>query len=79
MNTDEYKTKDLGEAAAIYSSNIKLLRLDNGNNFYWFIFENKNTKAIANSYWSGELKLKAKTYNDSLRSLKERVFANKGI
>ena len=76
MENKQYKTKDLGEAAALYSSGIKLLRLDNGNNFYWFVFESNEAQTIANSYWSGELTLKAKVYNDSLRTLKERVFAN---
>ncbi len=75
METDAYKTKDIGEAAALYSSNIKLLRLDNGDNFYWFVFESNNAETIANSYWSGELILKAKVYYDSLRTLKERVFS----
>ncbi len=77
MENGEYRTKDIGESAALYCSGIKLLRLDSGNGFYWFVFDGNNAETIANSYWSGELTLKAKVYNDSLRTLKERVFANK--
>lgn len=76
MQKDEYKTKDIGEAAALYTSDIKLLRLDKDNNFFWFVFEGSNAKKISNSYWSAELTLIAKKYNDSFRTLKERLFAN---
>lgn len=75
MQGDEYKTKDIGEAAALHSSGIKLLRLDKDNNFFWFIFENTQTEEVSASYWSGDLIVKAKLYNDSFRNLKERIFS----
>ena len=33
MENGEYRTKDIGESAALYCSGIKLLRLDSGNGF----------------------------------------------
>ncbi len=79
MQIDEYKTKDIGEAAALYSSGIKLLRLEKSSNFYFFVFDSNQAETTANSYWAEELTLIAKRYSDALRTLKERLFANPGI
>ncbi|EKE05118.1 MAG: hypothetical protein ACD_19C00426G0140 [uncultured bacterium] len=75
MKINEYKTKDIGEAAALYASEIKLLRLDQEIDFYWFIFEDKNTIALADMYWSGTLMVDAQEYNICFKSLKDRIFA----
>lgn len=75
---DEYRTKDLGEAAALLASNIKLLRLESENNFFWFIFEDNNAWEISDDYWSGDLRVSAKDYNDSYKTLKDRIFARQG-
>lgn len=75
---DEYATKDLGEAAALICSFAKLLRLQKEHSFFWFIFANKShAEQLANEYWSGGLNLPAKQYSESLRSLKDRLFAQK--
>jgi len=79
MNLDEFKTKDIGEAAALYASGVKLLRLDRELNFFWFIFEKRNSIEISDLYWSGTLKVRAKEYNDSLKTLKDRLFSRKII
>lgn len=76
--SDEYATKDLGEAAALVCGFAKLLRLQKENKFYWFVFANKTLcEQLANEYWSGDLKINAKQYNESLRSLKDRLFAQR--
>lgn len=74
---DEYRTKDLGEAAALFcSESAKLLRLAKERDFFWFVFSNRQfCQDIANQYWFGELLVNAKTYQDALRSLKDRLFA----
>lgn len=78
VKTDLYFTKDLSEAAAIFCKNAKLLRLKQEQNFYWFVFQDKQLcEQLSNSYWAGELQVSAKTYADSLKSLKERVFSRK--
>lgn len=78
VKPDLYYTKDLSEAAAILCSGAKLLRLEQEQNFYWFLFVDKSLcEQLSNSYWSGELKIYAKTYADSIRSLKDRLFAGR--
>lgn len=74
---NEYKTKDLGEASAFLVKGIKLLRLEKDSNFYWFVFEYLSSIDLSNLYWSGELQVPAKDYYDKMRSLKDRLFAQK--
>lgn len=71
----EYKTKDLGEATALVTKDVKLLRLERGSGFYWFVFSLDQTGDLPNHYWSGELLVSAKQYNEAMRSLKDRLFA----
>jgi len=73
----EFHTRDLSESAAILSCDIKLLRLEEGQGFYYFVFEDKDTQAICDRFWSGDLVLSAKKFNDSLRTLKDRLFARR--
>lgn len=72
----EYRTKDFGEASALYCESLELVRLDKGEGFYWFIFNNfgKCTE-LSSKYWMGELLVNAKKYKDSMRDLKERLFS----
>lgn len=77
LSQKEFFTKDLNEAGAILASGIKLLRLDREANFYWFVFEDKSTQEVCNKFWSGELMLNAKQFSDALRSLKDRLFAQR--
>ena len=72
-----YRTKDLYEASAIYSSEKKLLRLEKEERFYWFIFEGSECVKLADKYWTGEMNINAKAYADAIRSLKDRIFAQK--
>jgi len=77
-NKDKYKTKDLGEAAALVCKSAKLLGLQKENDFYWFVFSNTRfCEEISNKYWfSNDLLVNAKTYQDALRTLKDRLFAS---
>ena len=73
-----YYTKDLSEAGAILCQGTKLLRLEQEQNFYWFVFQDKNLcQQFSNAYWTNELRVSAKTYADSLKSLKERLFSRR--
>ncbi|HZQ29636.1 MAG TPA: DUF5659 domain-containing protein [Patescibacteria group bacterium] len=75
---DEYSTKDIGEAAALLCASAKLLRLDGESNFYWFVFANRQQcQEISSKYWSSDLLVNAKSYQDSLRSLKDRLFSQR--
>ena len=73
----EFYTKDLNEAGALLASSIRLLRLESGGGFYYFVFEDNQTQEICNKFWSGELMIDAKKYSDALRSLKDRLFARR--
>lgn len=74
----EYRTKDLGEAAALFCKSAKLLRLEQEEGFSWFIFRSKDIcQRISNNYWFGELLINAKSYQDALRTLKDRLFAQR--
>ena len=73
----EFFTKDINEAAAILTNDIKLIRLERENNFYWFVFENTDTQEICNRFWAGELIVNAKKFSDALMTLKDRIFAQR--
>lgn len=75
---NEYKTRDLHEAAFLYAKNKKLLRLEGKDREFWFIFDQADDcEILVESYWSKEAQVIAKEYVDSLRTLKDRLFARK--
>jgi hypothetical protein len=76
--TDEYYCKDLGQASALLCKSAKLIRLQKENNFYWFVFADKPLcEQLSQDFWFGELLVNAKTYCDSFRNLKDRLYAIK--
>lgn len=78
ISNEIYKTKDLYEAALIYAKGQKLLNLEGESEFYWFVFEDKKTcEKLANKYWQGSAIVNAKTFADAIRTLKDRIFAQK--
>ncbi len=78
LQHDEYFVKDIGEAAVLLCRSVRLLRLQKENTFYWFVFSNRKLcEQISNEYWFGSCLINAKTYNDFLRTLKDRVFAQR--
>lgn len=75
--SNEYFTKDLGEAAALLTVGIKLLRLSRDESFFWFVFEESSCSEASNAYWSGDLMISAKMYSTNMRLLKDRLFAQR--
>jgi len=76
MNKDVYLTKDLYEAALLYSLDKKFLGLKQDNGFYWFQFENKSDcEQVADGFWCKRINVNAKTYAEAIRSLKDRIFS----
>lgn len=73
--TKEYRTKDLGLASAILAKGIKLLRIERESDICWFIFNETDATPVAENYWSGELQIDAKSYNEAMRTLKTRIFS----
>ena len=75
---NDYKTKDLYEAALLYADGAKLVDVEGEGKSCWFVFENRSEcERISRLYWAGEAEVKAKAYSDALRTLKDRLFANK--
>lgn len=76
-----YKTKDIGEAAALLTQGIKLISLDyDVAGFFWFVFEDTGIiQETANKYWFGNLMQNVKRYNESLKTLKDRIFSQRAI
>jgi hypothetical protein len=73
-----YQTKDLYEAAFLYSCRIKLLGLEGENNYYWFVFENKSlADEMAYKYWQREGLVEAYAYAEAIRLLKNRIYAGR--
>lgn len=72
---DEYLTKDLGEASAILASGVKVLRIQRELNVCFFVFDKSLATPVSEKYWSGELLIDAKSYNEAERSLKTRIFS----
>lgn len=78
MEQQEYKTKDLHEAALLYADGVKLVDVEGVGKTCWFVFDNKSEcEKISKLYWAGDAEVKAKAYSDALRTLKDRLFANK--
>lgn len=78
-NGSVYRVKDIGEAAAQLCNSSKLLGLEKDTDFFWFVFSNENNACdeISNKYWFGDLLINAKTFHESLRKLRDVLFAQK--
>ena len=75
---DEYLVKDLYEAAFLYSIKKPFKGLLKESNYFWFIFENKkDCEQASQGYWSGTAFGVIKNYADAIKTLKERLFAQK--
>jgi hypothetical protein len=73
-----YKTKDLGEASALITAHCRLINLETEKGFFWFMFDDPETcRKTSDAYWNNTLAVRAKELVDAMRSLKERVFAEK--
>lgn len=75
---DTLKTKDFYLGSALLASNCKLIKLEPEGNFYWFVFaDSDRCRRLSDAYWANELEVLAKSYAEAIRSLKDRLFANK--
>ena len=75
-NTQEYKTKDLGEAAALIVKSQKFLWIERQGKICFFVFEDKTSCArLSNDYFFGQLLVNARDYKEKMDMLKNRIFA----
>jgi len=75
--TPHKRTHDLGLAAALVSCGFKLYATDRDiTGHLCFVFRQTGglTERIA-AYWADELEVKALTYSQNIKSLKNRIYA----
>ena len=71
-----FTTYDLGLSAAILASGYKLKNLDRTNRRALFVFEHKSgIDVTANKFLADELRVKARSYFDSLKALKSKLYS----
>jgi len=79
MENDIYCTKDLPLSAALLSLCQRLLCLKSEGDHFIFVFQDKRTcQKLANAFLNKELAVDAKSYSESLRTLKNKIFEEKG-
>jgi hypothetical protein len=73
-----FTTYDLGLSAALLASGHKLQELDRSNRRVLFVFEHKRgIDVAANKFYADELRVKARSYFDSLKALKSKLYSGK--
>ena len=72
----QYQTTDIGSATALVSLGYSLACLDKSNpRRALFVFDNSTgIQAILKDYWSGSLSVDAKTYFETHKWLKSRIY-----
>ena len=74
--TENYKTKDLAEAAMQITQGQQFVGLEREGRIYWFIFlEKKECEQLANTYYFGEVLVNARQFHETMSRLKGRIFA----
>ncbi len=74
-NSEEYKTRDLAEAAALITYGIQISKIERIKNICFFVFENIGLcESISKKYFFGELLVNARTYYESIGRLKTIIF-----
>jgi len=76
FQTEEYKTKDLPESAALLYKNQKLIRIEKQGRICWFIFSDKQLcENLSKEFFFGELMVNAREYYEAVIRLKHRIFS----
>lgn len=77
LNYDNYETNDLALAAALVEVGYSLIRLNSDNpRRVIFIFSNsENLESCIADYWQDRLEVNPKSYFDTLKHLKTRIYA----
>jgi hypothetical protein len=73
---NQYKTKDLAEAAALIVEGQQLTCIERDGRICWFIFENKEfCESLSNRFFFGGLLVNAREYYETMNRLKNRIFS----
>jgi len=74
--TDNYKTRDLAEAATLIVKGQQFLTILREGNICWFVFGNKDVcEQLSNQYYYSEVLVNARAFHEACSRLKGRVFA----
>jgi len=74
---DDYKTKDLGEAAALIVKKQRFIRIDRDGRICWFVFENRQEcERLSSDFFFGELLVNARELQEAIKRLKHRIFSH---
>ncbi len=77
-DTPTYATKDLYEASFLYAVGKELVDLARDNNQAWFIFADQHScEELVKQYWARKGSVTPKIFAEAIRSLKDKLFANK--
>ncbi len=64
-------------AAYLYSQGLDLVKVERDGKVCWFNFVNKTQcELLANLYWSDKAEVRAKSFVEAIRSLKDIIFAS---
>lgn len=75
---DTYKTKDIFEAAWIFSQQIRLIKLEPGDKYSWFVFDQPSQcQMLSSSYWSQSATGNIRAFVNSYKTLKDLVFSKR--
>ena len=76
-NLSIFSTFDLGCSAALLCAGFELLSLDKSNpNKAMFVFRcENNIREVIESYWADNLEVKARSFFDAIKALKNRLYS----
>jgi hypothetical protein len=76
--TDYYSTFDLGCASALEIKGFELASLDKSNpKKVRFIFKRKKEiDSVADKYWTDKLEVKARSFFDNIKAIKNRIYTD---
>lgn len=76
MEMEQYKTKDLAEAACLITVKKQLVQVDRNGSICWFIFEDRKTcEALSREFFFGEVLVNARDFYEALNRLKHKIFS----
>jgi hypothetical protein len=78
MNNKFYKTRDLGESAALLIKGERLINHNWVGKICWFYFDDEEKcKELSNEYFFGNFLVNAREFHEMETRLKNRIFAGK--
>lgn len=74
---DTWTTYDLGVSAALLCEGFELLHLDKSNpkKALFYFLKGEDIDKVANDYFADKLKIKARSFFDHLKALKNKLYS----